>query len=128
MAKVRSREKLRGDDQASAQILAEQREPLIKVAYASKDGQVKELVHRRPPPNRFAMSEQDVDDVAFLTGEISRWLGIPIPVARPQPSLRHDTRLLYLDNFFFIRTARPDGPLTTFRELRIEYEARVCDQ
>lgn len=71
MAKVRSREKLRGDDQASTQILAEQREPLIKVSYASKDGQVKELVHRRPPPNRFAMSEQDVDDVAFLTGEIS---------------------------------------------------------
>lgn len=55
----------------SQRILAEQREPLIKVAYASKDGQVKELVHRRPPPNRFAMSEQDVDDVAFLTGEIS---------------------------------------------------------
>lgn len=75
MAKARSREKL-GDDRASARILAEQREPLIKVAYASKDGQVKELVHRRPLPNRFAMSEQDVDDVAFLTGEISlfRWL------------------------------------------------------
>lgn len=73
MARAQSREKLRNDNQASirARILAEQREPLIKVAYASKDGQVKELVHRRPP-NRFAMSEQDVDDVAFLTGEISR--------------------------------------------------------
>ncbi|KAG5335962.1 AMPE aminopeptidase, partial [Acromyrmex heyeri] len=74
VAKARSREKLRGDDQVSAQILAEQREPLIKVAYASKDGQVKELVHRRPPPNRFAMSEQDVDDVAFLTGDSSAGL------------------------------------------------------
>jgi len=81
VAKARSREKLRSDDEASTQILAEQKEPLIKVAYASKDGQVKELVHRRPPPNRFAMSEQDVDDVAFLTGEIFlsvSWLEIRI--------------------------------------------------
>jgi len=76
VARAQLREKLRDDDQASTRILAEQREPLIKVAYASKDGQVKEHVHRRPPPNRFAMSEQDVDDVAFLTGKISlsRWL------------------------------------------------------
>lgn len=58
-----------GDPGASAISLAEQREPLIKVAYASNDGEVKGFVYRRPPPNSFAMSEQDVDDVAFLTGK-----------------------------------------------------------
>ena len=128
MAKVRSREKLRGDDQASAQILAEQREPLIKVAYASKDGQVKELVHRRPPPNRFAMSEQDVDDVAFLTGEIFLLGGLLGNKIRSRASdvFLFDTCLLYLD-FFSIKT-RLDGPLTILHELRIDYKARVCDQ
>lgn len=51
-------------------ILAEQREPLIKIAYALSDGGVKGFVYRRPPPKSFAMSEQDVDDrSAFLTGE-----------------------------------------------------------
>lgn len=45
---------------------------MIKILYATNDGQVKEIVRRRPPPNRFTMSEQDVDDVAFLTGETAR--------------------------------------------------------
>ena len=58
--------------QGSARILAEQREPLIKISYASTDGEVKGFVYRKPPPNRFAMSEQDVDDVAFLTGKLNK--------------------------------------------------------
>ncbi|KAK0159807.1 hypothetical protein PV327_010880 [Microctonus hyperodae] len=49
--------------------IAEMSEPLIKVAYASNDGEIKGFVYRRPPHNSFEMSEGDVDDVAFLTGD-----------------------------------------------------------
>lgn len=70
---------------------------MIKILYATNDGQVKEIVRRRPPPNRFTMSEQDVDDVAFLTGETARRSNAKQRIAIFLPSL-----LLFLSLLLFI--------------------------
>lgn len=93
-----------GATSTTARILAEQREPLIKILYATNDGQVKEIVRRRPPPNRFTMSEQDVDDVAFLTGETARRSNAKqrIAIFLPPP--------YYFSPFFFSFSLSPSLP------------------
>lgn len=58
------------------------REPLVKVSYVNSDREVEAIVWRRRELT--GMSDQDVDDVAFLTGRTfkrvpppSRWLKVP---------------------------------------------------
>lgn len=133
-----------GATSTTARILAEQREPLIKILYATNDGQVKEIVRRRPPPNRFTMSEQDVDDVAFLTGETARRSNAKqrIAIFLPPPLLFLSLLLFifpfsfppflfslsfftHADPFFSFPIVRPDGPLTTLRATNRLYEEHV---
>ena len=135
-----------GATSTTARILAEQREPLIKILYATNDGQVKEIVRRRPPPNRFTMSEQDVDDVAFLTGETARRsnakqriaIFLP-PLIISLPSSFHFPFLLFpsLPSYFpslFSRTPILSSPFQSFDQmahlrpsgLRIDYTRSTC--